>query len=307
MPSFYRVRVSWNVKDSLGGQARTYSLDSVWLLKIPAFSSLDSLRETTTLNLKLLSYFRGLIHIASWSWQDAQEGPRQRAGPGEAVSWPRKSTMNQIWLCVYAQLRLTLCSPMDCSPPGSFVHGILQREYWNGLPFPIPGDLPNPGIESMSLMSPALAGRFFTPVHLGSPSSGCFPKRGPGWGDMRWSWEVTFCLPHSLQLFLPPCLGGQIQPLIVQRFSLGWGWGLIRKPWVWVYKGGGTGLRLHSSEMHMGSYQGGKWVKDTLHQMINSNSNSRESPLVASYPSSQLGKCPESYHWRKVLFTGDTD
>ena len=40
-----------------------------------------------------------------------------------------------------------------------------------------------------------------------------------------------------------------------------------------MYKGGGTGLRLHSSEMHMGSYQGGKWVKDTLHQMINSNSN----------------------------------
>ena len=38
------------------------------------------------LNLKLLSYFRGLIHIACWSWQDAQEGPRQRAGPREAVS-----------------------------------------------------------------------------------------------------------------------------------------------------------------------------------------------------------------------------
>ena len=37
-----------------------------------------------------------------------------------------------------------------------------RQEYWNGLPFPSPGDLPNPEIEPMSLMSPALAGGFFT-------------------------------------------------------------------------------------------------------------------------------------------------
>ena len=37
-----------------------------------------------------------------------------------------------------------------------------RQEYWSGLPFPPPGDLPNPGIEPMSLMSPALAGEFFT-------------------------------------------------------------------------------------------------------------------------------------------------
>ena len=34
-----------------------------------------------------------------------------------------------------------------CSPPGSSVHGVLQARYWNGLPFPTPGDLPHPGIE----------------------------------------------------------------------------------------------------------------------------------------------------------------
>ena len=37
-----------------------------------------------------------------------------------------------------------------------------RREYWSGLPFPAPGDLPNPGIEPAFLASPALAGRFFT-------------------------------------------------------------------------------------------------------------------------------------------------
>ena len=38
--------------------------------------------------------------------------------------------------------------------------GLSWQEYWNGLPSPIPGDLPNPGIKPSSLASPALAGRF---------------------------------------------------------------------------------------------------------------------------------------------------
>ena len=46
---------------------------------------------------------------------------------------------------------------MDCSPPGSSVLGIPRQEYWSGLPFPSPGDLPDPGIEPESS---ALAGKF---------------------------------------------------------------------------------------------------------------------------------------------------
>ena len=40
--------------------------------------------------------------------------------------------------------------------------GFSKQEYWSGLPFSSPGDLPNPGIEPTSLLSPALAGGFFT-------------------------------------------------------------------------------------------------------------------------------------------------
>ena len=40
--------------------------------------------------------------------------------------------------------------------------GLCRQEYWSGFPCPPPGDLPDPGIEPVSLMSPALAGRFFT-------------------------------------------------------------------------------------------------------------------------------------------------
>ena len=45
--------------------------------------------------------------------------------------------------------------------------GFLRQEYWSGLPFPSPRDLPDPGIE---LTSPALAGGFFTPEPPGKPS-----------------------------------------------------------------------------------------------------------------------------------------
>ena len=55
-----------------------------------------------------------------------------------------------------------LCDPMDCSPPGSLFVGFSRQEYWSGLPLPPPGDLPQPGIKPSSLMSPALAGGFFT-------------------------------------------------------------------------------------------------------------------------------------------------
>ena len=49
---------------------------------------------------------------------------------------------------------------MDCSPcRGPLSMGCPRQEYWNALPFPSPGDLPDPGIESES---PALAGGFFT-------------------------------------------------------------------------------------------------------------------------------------------------
>ena len=45
-----------------------------------------------------------------------------------------------------------LCHPMDGSPLGSSVHGTLRQEYWSGLPFSTPGDLPHPGIKTSFLL-----------------------------------------------------------------------------------------------------------------------------------------------------------
>ena len=53
--------------------------------------------------------------------------------------------------------------------PGSSVHGILQEKILERAAFLSPGDLPDPGIKSESLASPALAGRFFTNEPPGKP------------------------------------------------------------------------------------------------------------------------------------------
>ena len=58
-------------------------------------------------------------------------------------------------MCVFSHIQL-FTSPwmVACQAPLSM--GFSQQEYWSGLPFPPPGDLPDPGIESMSPASPVL-------------------------------------------------------------------------------------------------------------------------------------------------------
>ena len=53
-----------------------------------------------------------------------------------------------------------LCFTESCQAPLSM--GFSREKYWSVLPLPLPGDLPDPGIKAVSLVSPALAGGFFT-------------------------------------------------------------------------------------------------------------------------------------------------
>ena len=61
-----------------------------------------------------------------------------------------------------AQLCPTLCNAMDCSLPGSSVHGIFQAKTLEWIAMPSSRNLPNSGIKPASLISPALAGGSFT-------------------------------------------------------------------------------------------------------------------------------------------------
>ena len=101
---------------------------------------------------------------------------------------------------------------MNCSPPGSFVHGFPRQEYWSGIPFPSSGKLPDAGIEPAS---PALAGGFFTtepPEKLFTKYQGCLIQvlEDPETAlaiytiiclrDRAGDWQVCECCDRSLKL-----------------------------------------------------------------------------------------------------------
>ena len=67
-----------------------------------------------------------------------------------------------------AKLCPTLATPWAVAFQAPLFMGFSRQEYWSGVPFPFPGDLPNPGIEPPS---PALTGRFFT-----TEPSGKYPR-----------------------------------------------------------------------------------------------------------------------------------
>ena len=68
------------------------------------------------------------------------------------------------------QSRPTPCDPMDCSPPGSSVHGVLQAGVLEWVAVSSPRGPPHPGMEPASPVAPALAGGLFT---TGGPQEAC--------------------------------------------------------------------------------------------------------------------------------------
>ena len=64
-------------------------------------------------------------------------------------------------LSCFSHVRL-VATPWAVTHQAPLSMGFSRRDYWSGLPFPSPEDLPDPEIEPVSLASPALAGSFFT-------------------------------------------------------------------------------------------------------------------------------------------------
>ena len=103
------------------------------------------------------------------------------------------------------QLCPSLCDPMEivCQAPLSM--GFSRQEYWDGLPFPPPGNLPDRGIEPASLKSPALAGQLFTTsttweahlAHTRLKNSKCLQGLIPSGGSQEESVSWPFQLPEA--------------------------------------------------------------------------------------------------------------
>ena len=76
-----------------------------------------------------------------------------------------RDTDLQSTMCVCVLSRFScvrLCDSVNSSPQGSLVYGILQAIILEWVAMPPPGNLPDPGVEPVSLKSPALGSRFFT-------------------------------------------------------------------------------------------------------------------------------------------------
>ena len=76
---------------------------------------------------------------------------------------------------MWAQCCLTLCDMTEDRNP--LPMGLSRQEYCGGLPFPPPEDLPDPGTEPASLLSPPLAGGFFTTELPGKADGGTSTER----------------------------------------------------------------------------------------------------------------------------------
>ena len=94
---------------------------------------------------------------------------------------------------------LTLCDFMDCSPPGSSVHGFSRQESWSGSPCPLPGDLPDPRIAPMSPATPALQVDTLPLSHQGSPGSSIYiyqKEKCPSWMSFIFIYQHKLCMKY---------------------------------------------------------------------------------------------------------------
>ena len=86
-----------------------------------------------------------------------------------------KKCVYTYWVFAYSvtQLCPTLCHPMDCNPPGFSVHGIIPARRWSELLLPFSGDFSDPGIETVSPVSPVLKAVSLPPSCGGSSHALC--------------------------------------------------------------------------------------------------------------------------------------
>ena len=96
--------------------------------------------------------------------QPAQFSQAVHISPQICIQWHQTVTMDvfapHATLYLVTQSCPTVC-PMDCTHQSPLSMEFSRKQYWSGLPFPTPGNIPNPGIEPTPLEPSTLAGRFF--------------------------------------------------------------------------------------------------------------------------------------------------
>ena len=153
--------------------------------EIKSFPDKQKLREFSTTKPALWQMLKELTKGEENTWEEEKKG-NTRKGKDRQKIIPKQENRNRIvhinvCLCVCVCMCMCVCMrahALSLSDVGFFVTpwtiacqaplsmGLSRQEYWSGLPFPTPGDLPDPGIKPTS---PALAGKIFTTVLPGKP------------------------------------------------------------------------------------------------------------------------------------------
>ena len=144
--------------------------------------------------------------------------------------------------------------------------GFPRQEHWSGMSFLSPGDLPNPGIKPTSLVSPALAGRFFYHwCHLGSPLGGfealvvvvqslshiqLFVTPWTAACQASLTFTISWCLLRlmSIESVMPTILSSGVPFSCLQSFPAS---GSFRMSWIFASGGQSTGASASVSVLPM--------------------------------------------------------
>ena len=152
-----------------------------------SFSSLKfSVRDNLDQMISMVCPFWFLFLRILWNiWND--------------IKWANQCAyvLSCVWLFV---------TPWTIAYPAPLSTESSRQEYWSGLPYPTPGYLPDPGIEPASLVSPALAGGFFT---TGPPGKQVKYSHKVVKSSLCYVWEWKHC-----QWFIMDSEGGVLKQSI---------------------------------------------------------------------------------------------
>ena len=120
----------------------------------------------------------------------------------------------------------TLCDPLDYSPQTSLSMGFFRQEYWSGLPFPPPADLPDPGMEPASYVSPVLQVDSLPLSHWGSPTQTSplpnFRTFLSSSKETLYRLAITHTFPSPLQFLATTNLLSVSQDLLILDIPYNW-------------------------------------------------------------------------------------
>ena len=114
---------------------------------------------------------------------------------GESLVWCHDQSLQRAGL---------FCDPWTVAHQAPLSMRFSRQEYWSGLPFPPPGDLPNTGIKPVSLMSPTSAGRFFTTEPHGKSLLYVIWRQILSWGDFQGFQNSMYLGDNNTASFSPP-------------------------------------------------------------------------------------------------------